>query len=150
ITYGTAKPSEVGDVGKLSVAQLVALHTHRNEWFTRKARQELTTRSIDGRGVGDARERLRDFFDKQTDIVLKLRALWTLYCLGAADDALLRGLLRHSDEHLRAWAIRLLTDTWPLDTVMSRRPARLVAGPEVDPDPALLAEFVRMAGEDPS
>jgi putative membrane-bound dehydrogenase-like protein len=150
ITFGDAKPSKIGDVAKLTVDQLVNLHLHRNEWFVRKARQELTTRSLDGHGVGTAREQLRKWFDKETDVVLKLRALWTLYTLGAADEKLLRGLLRHPDEHLRVWAVRLLTDTWPLDTVMSKRPAKAVAGPEVLASKDLLAEFTRMAAEDPS
>jgi len=150
ITYGNAKPSDVGDVAKLSVDQLVALHTHSNEWFTRQARLELVTRSKDGRGVGTAKEQLRELFDKQSDVVLKLRALWSLYTLGAADEAFLRAQLRHPNEHLRAWAIRLLTDTWPLDTVMSERPASSVAGPEAKAAPALLQEFARLAAEDPS
>jgi hypothetical protein len=54
--------------------------------------------------------------------VMKLRALWSLYTIGATDEAFLRAQLRHSNEHVRTWGIRLLTDTWPLDTVMSQRP----------------------------
>jgi len=69
-----------------------------------------------------AKEQLRELFEKQTDIVLKLRAFWTLYCIGAADEPFLRAQLRHPNEHVRTWAIRFLTDTWPLDTVMSQRP----------------------------
>ena len=150
ITSGTARPSTIGDISKLSVDQLVALHLHLNEWFPRQARLELSARSLDGRGTGNAKEQLRDLFDKHANVPLKLRALWTLYAMSAADDALLRAQLRHPDEHIRTWAIRLLTDAWPLDTVMSKRPTASVAGPEPKVDPALLAEFTRLAGEDPS
>ncbi len=150
ITYGKATASTVGDLARLNVEGLVALHNQRNEWFTRQARQELLARSIDGRELGTAVEQLRALYEKQTDVPLKLRALWSLHALGAADETLLRAQLHHGDEHMRAWAIRLLTDAWPLDTVMSKRPAPSVAGRETNADPALLAEFVRLAQQDPS
>jgi len=60
-----------------------------------------------------------ELFEKQSDTVVKLRAFWTLYCIGAAEEPFLRAQLRHPNEHVRTWAIRFLTDTWPLDTVMS-------------------------------
>jgi putative membrane-bound dehydrogenase-like protein len=122
ITYGEPKRSNVGDIAKLSVSELVKLHMHANEWFSRQARLELAARAEDGRGFGGAREQLRELFKQQSDVVVKLRALWTLYTIGATDEAFLRAQLRHSDEHVRTWAIRFLTDHWPLDTVMSQRP----------------------------
>ncbi len=74
---------------------------------------------------------------------MKLRALWTLFSLRAADGEFLRGLLRHENEHLRTWAIRLLTDEWPLDTVMGRRPARADTADAADAE--LVKEFVGLA-----
>ena len=58
----------------------------------------------------------------------KLRALWSLYVIGGADEPFLRGLLDHEHESVRAWAIRLLTDDLPIDTIFSHR-----VGPDVDP-----------------
>jgi putative membrane-bound dehydrogenase-like protein len=150
ITFGKAKPSNIGDVAALSVKELLALHLHHNEWFTRQARLELMARSVDGRGVGNAKQELRKLFDKQNDVPNKLRALWSLYSLGGADEALLRAQLRNPNEHVRAWAIRMLTDSWPLDTVMSKRPAKSVAGSEVTAPADLLEDFIRLAAEDPS
>ena len=150
ITYGDAKPSTVGDLHTLSIEQLVALHSHRNEWFPRQARDELITRMLDGRGVGKAKELLRALFDKEKDGPMKLRALWTLYGLGAADDQFLLALLRDPNEHLRVWGVRMLTDFWPLDNVMSKRPAASVAGPEITPAPVVMDELVRLAKDDPS
>src|SRR5207237_3447879 len=98
------------------------LHTHASEWFSREARLEVTARVETGRELGTAKEQLRELFEKQSDTVVKLRAFWTLYCIGAADEPFLRAQLRHPNEHVRTWAIRFLTDTWPLDTVMSQRP----------------------------
>ncbi len=123
ITYGEPKRSGVGDLAKLSASELVKLHTHPNEWFVRQARLELTARAQDGRGLDTAEEQLRELFEKQSDTAVKLRAFWSLYTIGRLDEAFLRAQLRHPDEHVRTWAVRLLTDTWPLDTVMSQRPA---------------------------
>ena len=81
---------------------------------------------------------------------MKLRALWTLYGLGGVDDRLLLSLLSDADEHLRVWGIRLLTDFWPLDNVMSKRPASSVAGPETTPPSGVMDELVRLAKEDSS
>jgi putative heme-binding domain-containing protein len=150
VTYGDAQPSNVGDLRALDVEQLVALHTHRNEWFPRQAREELITRTLDGRGVGKAKDLLHALFDKEKSAPLKLRALWTLYGLGAVDDRLLLTLTGDPNEHLRVWGVRLLTDFWPIDNVMSKRPARSVAGPEIAPPPAAMNELVRLAKEDPS
>jgi putative heme-binding domain-containing protein len=54
-------------------------------------------------------------------------------------------LLDDPDEHVRTWAIRLLTDEWPIDTLFGPRPKLLPAG-----DPELEKKFVRMAKSDPS
>src|SRR5437879_6163577 len=110
------------DIAKLSSGEWVNLHTHANEWFARQARLELTARAESGRGLDHAAAQLRELFEKRGDVVVKLRALWTLYTIGALDEAFLRAQLRHPDEHVRTWAIRFLTDDWPLDTVMSQRP----------------------------
>ena len=75
----------------------------------------------------------------------KLRALWSLYVIGAADEPFLRALLDHEHESVRAWAIRLLTDDMPIDTIFSQR-----IGPDVDLPADLLAKLTAMAREDPS
>ena len=106
ITYGDAKPSSGSDMTRLTVEQLVALNTHANEWFPRQARVEFSYRLVDGRGVGNARQLLRDQFNRETDVPRKLRALWTLYTIGGTDEAFLLPLLKSPNEHLRAWGIR--------------------------------------------
>src|SRR5439155_2251257 len=111
-----------------------------------------------GRELGTAREQLRELFEKQSDIVVKLRAFWSLYTIGAADESFLRAQLRHSDEHVRTWAIRFLTDTWPLDTVMSQRPRGKseIRNPKSETEQSLatsaatLKEFARLAKTDSS
>jgi putative membrane-bound dehydrogenase-like protein len=138
VWHGTPKPPAVADLTRATPAELVALHRHPNEWYARQARLQLVARADRGDAVVQLRAMAADGH---------LRALWTLYACGAADAAFLRGLLRHGDEHVRVWAIRLLADDWPLDTVLSRRPAD---GPPAERVTAPLPEFIRMAKEDES
>jgi len=150
ITYGEPKRSEVGDLAKLDGHELVRLHTHRNEWFARQARLELAARATAGRELDGAKEELRELFEKQGDVVVKLRSLWSLHTIGAADEPFLRAQLEHSNEHVRTWAIRLLTDTWPLDTVMSQRPAAKPKREQGLTQAATLSDLVRLAKTDGS
>lgn len=158
ITYGEPKRGELGDVAMLGTSQLVKLHLHANEWFARQARLELATRALGGRGLADAKTQLRELFGQEADVVVKLRSLWTLYTLGATDEAFLREQLNHPSEHVRTWAIRLLTDSWPLDTVMSQRPGRKseIQNPKSGMEPnlvtsaAAMKEFVRLGKTDSS
>jgi hypothetical protein len=64
-----------------------------------------------------AHARLRELA-ADDDPVVACRALLALHASGGSDATLLRGFLDHGDEHLRAWGVRLLGDTWPLDGVL--------------------------------
>ncbi len=75
----------------------------------------------------------------------KLPRLWKLYQAGKTTPEMLRGLLRDEDENVRAWAIRLLTDFWPLDTIVG--PRKGAVHPD---DPATRKELVRLANEEES
>jgi putative membrane-bound dehydrogenase-like protein len=145
ITRGEPKRSEIGDLNELDLNALVALHRHPNEWFARMARRQLIDRANRGESVAGALSGLGSILSDDPATNHKLRALWTLYALGAVEDSLLKGLLRDDHESLRVWAIRLLTDKRAIDTVTSRRPAA-----EVPLATNLLEEFVRMAREDRS
>jgi len=149
ITYGTPPKPTLGDLTKLSVADLVKLQTHTNNWFARMARQQLADRVAAALPLDNAATDLRKLFDSATEVPIKLRALWSLNIVGAADDAWLRTLLRHDSEHVRAWALRLLTDGLPLDTVVGERNPQ--ATPALDAIAAKMSsELVRMANEDQS
>ncbi|HXJ59977.1 MAG TPA: PVC-type heme-binding CxxCH protein [Verrucomicrobiae bacterium] len=156
IAYGEPKRSGIGDVARLNTTGLVQLHTHANEWFSRQARLELATRAEAGRDSDAARQQLRSLFDRHDDIVVKLRALWTLSLIGGTDDGFLRAQLRHPNEHVRTWAVRLLTDTWPLDTTLSGRPAQPTQSESHEAlvnsaaAAATLKDLIRLAGVDPS
>ncbi|MFM8469901.1 MAG: PVC-type heme-binding CxxCH protein [Limisphaerales bacterium] len=122
ITYGEPKRPAVSDLTKLSVAELVRLHTHTNEWFARQARLQLLDRAAKPAELGVEFKDLSAFFSTTSNPTHQLRALWSLYVQGATGENFLLAQTRHANEHVRAWAVRLLTDAWPLDTVMSQRP----------------------------
>ncbi|QGJ72010.1 Dehydrogenase [Planctomycetales bacterium 10988] len=75
----------------------------------------------------------------------KLPTLWKQYQAGETTPEMLRSLLQDEDEHVRVWAIRLLTDFWPLDTLMGPKPNAVYPD-----DPDTRAELVRLAREDES
>jgi putative membrane-bound dehydrogenase-like protein len=135
----------VGDLSRFGERDLVALHRHPNEWYVRQARRVLTARSTRGEALDDSKKSLRAMFDEEAETPQKLRALWSLYVIGGADQAFVRRLLDHRDEAVRAWAIRLLTDRWPIDSVFSQR-----IGPDVEPEADLLEQLTVMASRDGS
>jgi len=74
----------------------------------------------------------------------KLPTLWKQYQEGKATPTLLQEHLNDPDEHVRAWAIRLLTDFWPLDSLTSKRPAREVF------NESIYQQLIKIAQTDPS
>ena len=143
ITYGDAKRSSGSDMTRLTVEQLIALNTHANEWFPRQARVELpiawstaaasATRSHCCAISSAVRPTSRENFAR-CGRSIPSAALTNRSCLP---------LLESTDEHLRAWGIRLLSDHWPIDALLTpdgstvnaiwtqQRPAPSVGGAEV-------------------
>ncbi|MEP6669562.1 MAG: PVC-type heme-binding CxxCH protein [Chthoniobacter sp.] len=154
ITYeaGAKTPPSGWDISGLSPLELAKLHRSANDWYARQASQLLQEqaatpgRVTKAEDLTAARVSLAKELDKGKNVALRLRALWTLRLMGGEDDDKLRRLLRDENEHMRVWAIRLLTDDWPLDTCLGARPAQREAQPPAD----LLAEFADMAREDKS
>ncbi len=104
----TYKPRKV-DLAAMTDAQLVALHTHRNEWFVRVARRVLQERAASRQIDSAALEALRTQAGS-ADVPLLLRALWTLHVTNNLDAARLNTALAHSSEIVRGWAIQLGTE----------------------------------------
>ena len=145
ISHGQPAAAKPVDLARADLATLVALHGHADEWFPRMARRQLADRAARGESIEAVVAPLHALAAGPGEPKPRLRALWTLFALERADDALVRGLLAADHEALRAWAIRLLTDRSPLDTATSRRPK---VDPGVAPD--LLPEFARLARDDSS
>jgi putative membrane-bound dehydrogenase-like protein len=131
ISYGETDPERPRDVTTLTEEQLVILHGDDNEWLVRHARRELADRLANGKLVGNAAsELIRMAFDNRAP--LRLRAVWTLSTLDKWERVgpPERRILADSNEHVRAWAIRLMTDAWPIDTIFGARPPRPEAANE--------------------
>lgn len=109
ISWGAPRKVNV-DLGRESNAALVALQLNPNDWFVRHARRLLQERAHGGADMTAAHAALRRIFVGNADVTRKLRALWTLHASQGADAAWLHGLLAHSEELVRHWAVRLLTD----------------------------------------
>lgn len=75
----------------------------------------------------------------------RLPQLWRDYQAGRLSPDELRSLENHSDEHVRVWAIRLLTDFWPLDWITGPNPDAVYPH-----DPKTVRMLVRMARKDGS
>ncbi|HEY4261345.1 MAG TPA: PVC-type heme-binding CxxCH protein, partial [Schlesneria sp.] len=149
VSNGEPKHSRV-DLNALSITELLALHRRRNEWFVRQARRRLmdlaSHRDWNAATQQTVRDELLTMFKNEATAPLKLRALHTLYVLGLIDQPFLLANMWHPDPNVRVWAIRLLTDAWPLDTIMGDR------HPEASStiSETVFAELVRAANEDES
>ena len=143
--YGDEKVQIPPDLTQRSASELVALHTHSNEWFVRQSRRELANRAAEDADLKAAIAELRKLLNQpEAEVVLKLRSLWTLYTLGAIGPQELAKLLDHPDEHLRAWGLRLLTDFSPLDTVHG-----LTRATRESIDPQLVTRLEDLARSEP-
>jgi hypothetical protein len=144
LTYTDAPRESMRLPADRSLAELVKLHEHPSEWFVRQARRELANRAAAGKDVSEALEPLRKMLARETT-VRRLRALWTLATLDALDRGEVVELLDDSDEHLRVWALRLLVDLWPIDTVHGQ-----VRATKGSVEPALVEKLVTIATRDSS
>jgi putative membrane-bound dehydrogenase-like protein len=130
ITYGQPKQVTV-DLAKLSDEELARLQLHKNDWYVRQARRLLQERTEAGKLTPTVRPVLQKMLQEQAGVTRKLRALWALYAIGAADEKMLLALLDNPQESLRVWAVRLL--------VNDRQAA-----------PAVTMKFAQLAKSDPS
>jgi len=131
----TYKPVKV-DLAALSDAGLVALHTHKSEWFVRTARRLLQERAATRPLASGAIDTLRNqASDTKADVTTQLRALWTLHVTNQLEPARLQAALAHSSETVRAWAVQLATDPASLG---ARTPS------------SASADLLRLAQSDPS
>ena len=119
------------DLRTLTDAQLVDLQTSRSDWHARRARVILQGRAAGRKLKPDTHQKLQELFRSKVDGDTRLRAMWALHVTGGwTPDALIQ-VLADPDDHVRAWAIQLLTE--------DRAPA-----------PGALAKFAQLARDDRS
>lgn len=117
---GSQIPAAI-DFAKLQVDDLVQLHGHRNQWYVRRARQELARRSPDL--DRDERTRLASAFHRsalqQADETAALEALWTDNQLAEIDEATAIELLKSPHPAVRSWTVRFLGDRGHVSEAMA-------------------------------
>jgi hypothetical protein len=128
VVYGTPKAVEPFDLAKKSDLELVALQLHANEWYVRQARRLLQERAIAGRDLAEAHAALRKILADNPDVPRKLRAVWALFSSGGLAEKDLVALLDHENEHVRAWAVRLLVDERKAPAAAAEKFAAMAAG----------------------
>jgi putative membrane-bound dehydrogenase-like protein len=137
------KQNPVADLSALQNAadEPEAVLRHSNEWFARQWLRALSERRLTHhkKTIQVCQKILGN---EKEPAFLRLRALWALQAMELAKP---EALLEDPDEHIRTWAIRLLTDEWPIDSLFGPRPKLLSKG-----DPKLEKKFVQMAKSDPS
>ncbi|HEY1186545.1 MAG TPA: PVC-type heme-binding CxxCH protein, partial [Gemmata sp.] len=133
VVYKGAKHFK-GDISKLTDAELVKLQLHPNDWFVRKARRVLQERAAAGKLAKETPDALRALLKDEKEAPKRLRALWALDVIGHNTTAELLALLKDPNEHIRAWAVRLL-DAAGNQTSVSTALARFA---EKEPSPFVL------------
>ena len=127
-----AKPTKTLDLESASMAVLVQALVGKNETESRMARLILQgSDKPNEQAVNPIRTMLRGLAESSPDERVRLRAMWGLNALGPIDEAVLLGRFADRSEHVRAWAVRLLSD-----------------GPQVSP--TAVVAFQKMAVNDSS
>ena len=120
ISYGKRRPPSP-DLSSLSNSELLGYQSHKNDWYVRHARRLLHERFAAGDDMSDVHVELMSLYQENPDIARKLRALWALQVTNGLDEEFLIAQLSHENEHIRAWAVRLLClDRDPPEVAMKR------------------------------
>ena len=111
-THGDPGKPELSDLINIDGEKLTRIIEHPNVWFHRRALTQITaTPEL----IATAQRLL-----KPPDIVIRLRALWTLH---AMDQHQLTWLLDETNEHVNSWSLRLLCEALPIDHVNGLHPS---------------------------
>ena len=94
-----------------------AIIRHANAWFSRQWIRALAEgeQFHSKKAIQISREILADTQEKPA---IRLRAMWGLYAMGLLNP---EDFIEDSNEHICTWAIRLLIDSQPMDTLFGPR-----------------------------
>jgi putative membrane-bound dehydrogenase-like protein len=109
ISYGKTKRL-LKPLNELSSLELVNMQSHPNEWQSRIARRLLQERAVKREDLSQVKKSLRLLYEKSESVQHRLRAMWALNSINGADQSWLLEQLYKKNEHIRVWAIKLLTD----------------------------------------
>ncbi len=122
------------DVRKSSTAELIKFLSHPNRWYREVARRLLVDRP----------ERIDSFLKEMVDRgdPAALEAFWVLNLRGKLDRELVTKGLRHTNEHIRRWTVRLLGDQGNLAPEL---PAALASLARTETNPEVLSQLASSA-----
>lgn len=115
VSFG-ATDSQGWSLEHATMQELAQTHRSTNENHVRTARRLMQERTYLQSGSVNAEDRsvamktLREIALGVEEVSLRLRAIWTLHCVGELTDADVETLLQesgHKSEYLRAWTIQL-------------------------------------------
>ncbi len=127
------------DLAKITSAELVTLLEHPNAWHRREA-----VRLLGERGELELALKTDESAIGNKSPSVALAALWASHQLVPNEeivDEKVRLLLKHENEHVRAWAVRLLGDR----VLFDRFAADLVALAKHDPSPRVRSQLASSA-----
>jgi putative membrane-bound dehydrogenase-like protein len=125
IEAADTRPVEPFDLSQLPRERLLALLSHRNVWFRRRARRVLADRR-DPEVIFPLRTRVRESKDEE----MQLEALWALYVSGGFTDGFAAETLAHPNPDVRRWAVRFLGDERKVSEELARKLIALAEGEE--------------------
>jgi putative membrane-bound dehydrogenase-like protein len=134
--------AEVSDFARLITDELLKLHAHPNQWFVRRARQELARR-----GDTSLLPKLREQSLAGKSEREALEALWTLNVLGDFNESQATTLLESPHPAVRAWTVRLLGDVRSVSENMAHRLDELA---EQEPSIAVRGQLASTAARLPA
>ncbi|OYW17522.1 MAG: hypothetical protein B7Z55_12380, partial [Planctomycetales bacterium 12-60-4] len=114
ITYGDVKPPTAIDLQAKASDELVPLLVNANDWYARQALRQLQERAANGQSDAKVLSQCRALFRNGKTSAERLKGLWALHAAGGTSAQWLDEQLKHPDEHVRVWAIRLLMDSNPV------------------------------------
>ncbi len=115
ISCGERSPRPVSDMTTLSGLDLAQHHASDNEWLVRQSRRLLIERSVRQEDVSSAVSELTSILENKAFAEHHLKSLLTLFSMGQISREQLVKLTTDEQEAMRVWAIRLLTDRFPID-----------------------------------
>ncbi len=104
---------------------LVGLLTHRNDWYSRRARVILQQRAAEGHLDPAVPARLWTLFAEAKTAAHQLRVLWALHVTKNLPPDRLLPLLDHAEPYVRAWSIQLLGEDFSTAAAMVKKFAAL-------------------------
>jgi putative heme-binding domain-containing protein len=111
----TGIPNAPFDLARMSAEELTKSLSHPNKWI-----RQQTLRLLYDRGDKALTSEFLKLL-RQEKNVFALEALWAINACGGFDDAVARIGLRHTDEHVRSWSVRLLGDRKSVSAQVAQR-----------------------------